>query len=394
MASQVSNARFSPADSDVLGQLGLLADLIGTWEGNGFNLIARPDFADGANLYLQLNQTHETLKVHAIGSPIPNRGFGQTDISLFGLHYLQEISDAATGSAMHFEPGLWVTQPATSYPNQDAPAGQQMVTRMGSIPHGNAILAQGTAATFTGTPILASGATPYAFSTWPSFNSTPFPVPTGGAPFTINAATTSEQANAAAIGKPPFQQYDLTVAAGPANPRSPFNTFPPDPSLPDPLRNVPLQTIVNDPIALLQKIVSDQVAVGHHFEGTVINIATEAKINFLTTPNAPTGASLPVSVYSGQGGIENITFLQGGDPTTGAAGPNADTALIYATFWIEKLSHATIPQFVQLQYAQMVVLDFAIFAVLNPAGGTPLSGNLVELGWPHITVGTLRKPFG
>jgi hypothetical protein len=91
---------------------------------------------------------------------------------------------------------------------------------------------------------------------------------------------------------------------------------------------------------------------------------------------------VPVSAFSGQAGIENITFLQGGDTTPGAAGPSADTALIYATFWIEMLSHATTPQFLELQYAQMVVLDFAIFTVLNPAGGTPLSGNLVELGWP------------
>jgi hypothetical protein len=285
MPSPISNSRFSLGQNDIVAELGLLADLIGTWQGHGFNLIARPDFADDANLYLQINQTDETLRVHAIGSPIPNRGFGQTDISLYGVHYLQEISDAATGSAMHIEPGLWVTQPQpTSYPNQEAPAGQQMVTRMGSIPHGNAILAQGTAAPFKGNPIEASGSTPYAFSTWPSFNSTPFPAPTGSAPFVINAAGTSEKLNAAAIGKPPFEQYDLTVPAGPTNPRSPFDTSPPDPPLPDPLRGVPLQTIVNDPISLLQQIVADQVAAGHTFEGTVINIATEASITFLSTP--------------------------------------------------------------------------------------------------------------
>ena len=69
---------------------------------------------------------------------------------------------------------------------------------------------------------------------------------------------------------------------------------------------------------------------------------------------------------------------------------NAQTALVYATFWIEKVTHkATNQSFMQLQYAQMVVLNFPIFHLLN---GTP--SVYVNLGWPHITVATLRKSFG
>jgi len=40
----------------------------------------------------------------------------------------------------------------------------------------------------------------------------------------------------------------------------------------------------------------------------------------------------------------------------------------------------------QLQYAQMTVLDFPIFAAL--AGK-----HVVNFGWPHISVGTLRRSF-
>src|SRR5271170_3329719 len=71
---RVWSTRIAPDNATVLEQLGLLADLAGTWAGTGFNLIARPDFHDSANLYLQLNQTHETLTIEPIGSEIPNRG--------------------------------------------------------------------------------------------------------------------------------------------------------------------------------------------------------------------------------------------------------------------------------------------------------------------------------
>ena len=94
-ASQtISDVRISPDNQTLLNQLGLLQKLAGTWKGKGFNLIARPDFHDRTDLYLQLNQTRETLKFDPIGSSIPNRGFGKHDIELFGLTYLQQIADA------------------------------------------------------------------------------------------------------------------------------------------------------------------------------------------------------------------------------------------------------------------------------------------------------------
>jgi hypothetical protein len=146
-----------------------------------------------------------------------------------------------------------------------------------------------------------------------------------------------------------------------------------------------MQDVVNDPIKLLQAVITKQKADGHTFEGTVLNIATQASITFFKNPNSKAGdPTVVVMPTNGAGGIENILFLEGGSPV-GAKGANADTALVYATFWIEKVRHPLHRTFMQLQYAQMVILDFEILKLL-PA-------TVVNLGWPHISVATLRKTF-
>lgn len=383
---RIPTVRITPDNPTVLSQLGLLKDLAGTWYGEGFNLIARPDFEGKANLYLQLSQTREHLKIDPIGSAIPNRGFGQNDIELFGLTYLQKISDTFTGGALHIEPGMWVTQPATTYPPETAPPGAQLIARMGTIPHGNALLAQGIAQHFAGPPTLKTPTAEYAFSSFPSFNSTPFAtLPT--APPILQAAGSSEKLTPPG---PPFTQYDVTIPDSATNPRTPFGTNPPDPPLPAAINGVPMQDVINDPIRLLQQVITKQVAYGHTFEGTVLNIASQAKITFFTKPNSKRGdPTTVVSLSNAAGGIENIPFLKGGEPV-GPQGPNADTALVYATFWIEKVMHKHRPLFMQLQYAQMVVLDFPIFTVLH---APPPNNKLINLGWPHISVATLRKAF-
>ena len=378
--SAVASVRITPDAPTVLENLGLLQDLAGSWRGHGFNLIARPDFEENANLYLQLNQTHETLQVEAIGSAIPNRGFQQNDIELFGLTYLQKISDRTTGGALHIEPGLWVTQPATTYPAERPPADAQIVARMGSIPHGTTVLAQGVAEPFSGAPTLSTADSNYAFSRFPSFNSCPF---FSAADPIFNMAGTAEAIAAKPLGS--FTQYDLTVPASATNPRSPFGTNPPEPPLPDAIDDVPMQDVLNDPIKLLQAVISRQQAHGHTFEGTVLNVATRTQLHFQVEPNTPLGPPPPqppivVTLPEGAGGLANIPFLLGADK-----GPNAQTVIMYTTFWIEKVMHASRPPFMQLQYAQMVDLDFPIL--------TALPQNVVNLGWPHVSVGTLRKSF-
>jgi hypothetical protein len=374
VVTDISSFRVTPDNETVVQNLGLLGELAGTWEGEGFNLIARPDFKDKTNLFLQLNLTREHFKVDPIGSPIPNRGFGQKDIALYGLTYLQKITDLPSGGALHIEPGIWIKQPETTYPPETAAAGQQLIARMGTIPHGNSLLAQGTAASFKGDPTLTLPTAQYNGSQFPSFNSTPFAIPPAPASPTLNAAGSSEALSVPTPPGPPgFTQYDLSIPASPTNTRT--NPVPPGIT----------QDIVNDPILLLQAVINKQKADGHSFSGAVLNISTQAKITFFKNKNStkPTDPTVTVNVANGAGGIENILFLEGGNPV-GGLGANADTALVYATFWIEKVTHPTRPPFMQLQYAQMVILDFEIFAALPKN---------VNFGWPHISVATLKKSF-
>jgi hypothetical protein len=157
MAGTPLNTRPGLPLSALPSLLGALADLAGTWVGDGFNLISLPDFdsnppSDGPKDFrLKLNATRETLQFTPIGGAVPNRGAlsapgsstGQPDISLFGLTYLQRVSDAVTNEALHIEPGIWLNVPPTTVqPNQPA-----TVVRLGTIPHGDSLLAQSTLVT-------------------------------------------------------------------------------------------------------------------------------------------------------------------------------------------------------------------------------------------------------
>jgi hypothetical protein len=132
---------------DVASPLGPLAPLAGTWTGRGFNIIWRPDSAPGQDHFLEINVTSEQLDFTPINGPIPNRGLLQPDINMFGLTYLQQISDANVHAGLHIEPGLWVAIPHTSDPNV-----VPTVARLASIPHGTTILVQGTAASASAGP--------------------------------------------------------------------------------------------------------------------------------------------------------------------------------------------------------------------------------------------------
>ena len=109
------------------------------------------------------------------------------DIEIFGVHYLQQISDSGTGGAIHIEPGIWLNVPLTS-----KPAEPPTVVRLATIPHGNSVLVQGTSSQLNGPPAVGHA------------NTVPFPV--GGVeppPGTANG----------------FGEYDLGTP-------SPFRTTP------------------------------------------------------------------------------------------------------------------------------------------------------------------------
>ena len=128
--------------------LGPLAALAGTGKGHGFNTLWRPH-PKVQDRFLELNLTAETLEFEEIPGAIPNRGFAQKDINMFGLHYLQQISDSTLDAGIHLEPGIWATVPKTTAPDKPP-----TVVRMATIPHGTSVLAQGQASVIAGPPII------------------------------------------------------------------------------------------------------------------------------------------------------------------------------------------------------------------------------------------------
>jgi hypothetical protein len=127
--------------ADVANPLGRLAGLEGKWSGTGFNVIWRPNSTEDQDRFLELNVTQETLEFSRIPGEIPNRGFLQPDMVMFGLTYFQQITDKNLGAGLHFEPGIWAHVPKTTNPREPV-----TIVRMASIPHGTTIVAQGVSA--------------------------------------------------------------------------------------------------------------------------------------------------------------------------------------------------------------------------------------------------------
>src|SRR4029077_3667946 len=135
----------------VASPLGPLAPLVGKCTGRGMKVIWRPNHTPAdQDRFLELNLTSDQIEFTEINGPIPNRGLLQPDINMFGLTYLQQITDANLNAGLHIEPGLWVAVPATPDPKV-----VPTVARLASIPHGTVVLFQGTAATANGGPNIA-----------------------------------------------------------------------------------------------------------------------------------------------------------------------------------------------------------------------------------------------
>lgn len=354
--------------------LGPLAAFVGEWVGNGFNTIFRPDSSttptpmpgpvtttDPPDNVLELNITTESLTFSQALGVVPNRGSSaQGDISLNGVPYLQAINDVTAVDpnnpnskpvGIHVEPGLWMAVPSTTAPQEPS-----TLVRMGSIPHGTTIQAQGTSSVNNGPPNI------------PPVDITPF--------------SRGQPAN-----KLPFQNQD---ASNQGTRRIPQNlTVAPFTKLTIPQ----WQARITDPNSVLRSAIA----------GQTIKATTTITITTASTPNPP-----PTTPTFG-GGTDNIAFLEGD-----AAGnnPNANTIQMTATFWIEEVEHRIVisvippgthpvllrpkepgphsPTFnlppppkpiteertitvtsTQIQYSQTVLLNFG-----------PLS-------WPHVSVATL-----
>jgi hypothetical protein len=290
--------RAAPPPPALQAQLGPLADLIGTWVGHGFSLVALPTNVHdqpppSLPFLLKLNNTMETLAFTPIGGQIPNRGSGQQpDISFLGLHYLQQISDAVTSGGMHVEPGLWLNLPISQSPNEPP-----MLARLGTIPHGDALLAQGNLIN-NGLPLPGG----------PKID------PIDSTPFTLNAATGARQNDTNPTYLDPYK-----------NPKN--------------LQPGVTPAIVSNPNLVLLDVVKPQTIQST----TVLAVNANPVGGINGTPISP-----PLIV----GNIGNIPFV-----TT-----NANANSFSTIFWIEAVEDPSGPPgttFLQLQYTQTVILEFS-----------------------------------
>ena len=153
-----------PLDPD----LGPLTKLPGRWvgQGRGWNMIALPFAAGPLDYRLLLNQYDEELSFTLVDKGVPNRGVSanhnqQTDQFIVTLDYEQVIKQVAVvdepastvtgvpGAAIHHEPGLFLNM------LNRIPDGFD-IARLGTIPHGDAVLALGKSSQVNGVaPIRA-----------------------------------------------------------------------------------------------------------------------------------------------------------------------------------------------------------------------------------------------
>jgi hypothetical protein len=336
--------------------LGPLAAFTGTFRGNGFNTIFRPNNAEtptelpisvpvGDNV-LELNLTEETLSFSPSLGTVPNRGERQGDITLNGVPYLQVINDITTPGrkvGIHFEPGLWMAVPATTDPALDP-----TVVRMGSIPHGTTITAQGTSCTVEGRPTIAP------------IDITPFVIgePAKKVPFPSQTAADDKTARIP-------QDLGPFLTAGSIT-----------------------QEMLADPATVLRNRIATQ------------NITSTTVITISTTSASPLFG----------GGTDNIAFLLG---SPAASAPNAQTVRLDAVFWIETVQFSLhVPAFGPGQAALIIPADSADAGepvpefLVNPTVALTAPRtlkvtatqiqyaqqvflNFNGLAWPHASVATL-----
>lgn len=273
--------------------LGPLTNLQGDWTGTGFNILSLPNnykVNPTAKFRLMFNATIENTEFTPISAPIPDRGNTQNDIFFLGLTYLQKVSDAKTLEGIHIEPGIFLYLPSNRY--QIMPT----VVRLATIPHGDAVLAQGEFLTAVGGPQFAIADT------------TPFMLDSEGR--RVNDTSDAYMA--------PFK----TAIAPPG---------------------IPPKAIMN-PNLVLQQFNDNLIASGKKIVST-----TAFQVN--ATPVGGIADVPPfVPILGYNGGIVNIPFVV----------KNADANSMSAIFWINTVENQDGSQFLVLQYSQTVILDFPV----------------------------------
>jgi hypothetical protein len=409
--------RFGSSAMQTALNLGPLASLPGSWKGKGFSVMWRPqNFAAEVNdpplppaseikRYLMLNKTAESFDFHVIPGQVPNRGLQQgppqapagttqqEDINLYGLHYLQRVSDddkkgfLDAGQALHLEPGLFMYVPAND--NSFAPGfvSEPTIVRMGSIPHGVNVLMQGPAP--SATPVDGPPNIPdmYPNPTMPMTETgplTPTPGGTDAVGLGIQPFQTELGASLNNEHVVPEQRISNDVLPTPAAAGGAVQSNGPYPDS--------FQGIINNPNSVLQDHIAHQEILGT----ITIDMSTDA-VN-------PQLANLQRFAV----GISQIPFLGVAD-NNGVSYKDSTTNNCYvlkasATFWLEWVkapgephhyhnhhlfgldgNHGPLhhldpylgePTYLQLQYSQTVILVFN------------------KVLWPHITVATMHLSNG
>jgi hypothetical protein len=361
-------------------QLGPLASLAGSWRGSGFNTIWRPDNPasqpitsppDQTKRFLELNRTTETLDFHVIPGAVPNRGLNpQTDIMLYGLNYLQRVSDAnppdftTSGQALHIEPGFFMNVPATQVPPSDS-----TIVRLASIPHGVTVVMQGRN---PGTvPTMGRPKIPpiYPIPGLPAF--TPASPALG-----LGIQPTELDPPAGTGGEHVVPEVDLANDLAGSQSNAPWN---PGAGYPH-----EYQRYVNNPNSLLHEANHDKEILGfiqldlttRGFNNSIGNIPFLglSDPDLAASPNAAAAVPQNAFVHSASATfwIEWVRWKRehGIHPVAEERpGPEVDAIRALEPFWPE-------PTYLQLQYSQMVILVF--------------NGVL----WPHVTVATLTLSNG
>jgi hypothetical protein len=341
--------------------LGGIAGFVGTFKGNGLNTIFRPqDFAvsptplpkpaTGPNdNILEINLTEETLSFRTALGSIPNRGMVQGDAFLNGIPYLQtinDVSDPAHPVGIHFEPGVWLSVPATTVPAESA-----SVVRMASIPHGTTIEAQGTSFTVAGGPRIDP------------VDITPFPI---GHPANRITFPSQTAADAGTFRLP----QDLTdfIAAGTITPEILGN---PNIVL---KKRADAQNITSTTVIQISTTPADPL-----FGGGTDNIAFLLGDKNATAPNAD--AVQLTATFWVETVTEKITVpaYTGDKPVIVRGTASAGNPVVsFSVTSQQRTTEATTVNvsYTQIQYTQMVLLNFN------------------RLSWPHVSVATLvpNKP--
>jgi len=416
---QLMPPRFQQGPLTTALQLGPLAFLTGSWRGPGFNTIWRPDNSQPPesstiHRFLELNLTNDSFDFQVIPGAVPNRGFNtQPDLDLYGLTYLQRVSDAdpapsptvepqgysqTAGQALHIEPGLFMNVPASQQPSSgDTPiVNKNAIVRMGSIPHGVTVVMQGPNPGTTPTPGAPKIPPLTPFTGYPGLNPIPFP-----GPYTVppQPAPVPPGPNPPAVGIQPIVTNGAQHVIPEIN--IALDTLAPGSQSTGPFP-ASFQGFINDPNSVLRDAIADQEILGF----IAINLTTDnlspdglptlgvgslyetvSQIPFLGVANQTPPSPLPA---------QPATVATAATPV-----PNAFVYSASATFWIEWVRNPDGPLIplgqgpgepsapivalepfwnqsthLQLQYSQLVILVF---------------NNIL---WPHVTVATMTLSAG